>query len=132
MNLEQAIHRLMSGAALDRPKSWPEHTYRGFGRSAEKHSYVCDMAQACWESINSGESFIDSDTVAEAIATGKPDEIKAVRLAIATRYAELWMEAMQEQEQERESQGESEADQMRREWIAERTREVNQDMRQAA
>jgi len=130
MNLEQAINHLMSGGALERPKSWPEHTYRGFGRSAEKHIYVCDMAQACWESISNGEAFIDNDTVSEAIASGKPDEINAVRLAIATRYAELWMEAMQEQA--RESQGESEADQMRREWIAERTREVNQDMRQAA
>jgi len=55
------------------------------------------MSQACWEAINIGESFIDSDKVAEAIASGKPDEIKAVRLAIATRYAELWMEATQEQ-----------------------------------
>jgi len=97
MNLEQAIHRLMSGAALDRPKSWPEHTYRGLGRGARKYAYICDMAQACWESISSCEEFIDSDTVAEAIASGKPDEINAVRLAIATRYAELWMEAMQEQ-----------------------------------
>jgi len=130
MNLDQAIHHLMSGAALERPQSWPEHTYRGFGRGAEGHSYVCDMAQACWESISNGEAFIDNDTVSEAIAGGKPDEIKAVRKAIATRYAEIWLEDMQEQA--RESQGESEADQMRREYIAERTREVNQDMRQAA
>jgi len=130
MNLDQAIHHLMSGAALERPKSRPEHTYRGIGRDADKHSYVCDMAQACWESISGGEAFIDNDTVSEAIASGKPDEIKAVRLAIATRYAEIWLEDMQEQA--RESQGESEADQMRREYIAERTREVNQDMRQAA
>jgi len=97
MNLEQAINHLMSGGALERPKSWRVHTYRGFGRDAKKHTYVCDMNQACWEAINSGESFIDSDTVGEAIATGKPDAIKAVRLAIATRYAELWMEATQEQ-----------------------------------
>jgi len=130
MKLDQAIHRLMSGAALDRPKSWPEHTYRGIGRGAKKYAYICDMAQACWESISSGEAFIDNDTVAEAIARGKTDEIRDVRLAIATRYAELWIEAMKEQASE--SQGESEADQMRREYIAERTREVNQDMRQAA
>jgi len=130
MNLEQAINHLMSGGALERPKSWPEHTYRGFGCSAEKHSYVCDMAQACWQTISNAEEFIDSDKVAEVIASGKPDEINAVRLAIATRYAEIWLEDMQEQA--RESQGESEADQMRREDIAQRTHELNQEIRQAA
>jgi hypothetical protein len=100
MNLDQAIHRLMSGAALERPKSWPENTYRGLGRGAEKHNYVCDMAQACWESISNGEAFIDNDTVSEAIARGKPDEIKAVRKAIATRYAEIWLKDMRDQARE--------------------------------
>jgi len=35
-------------------------------------------------------------------------------------------------EMDDDEQGESEAEQMRREYIAERTREVNQDMRQGA
>jgi len=112
MTLDQAIHRLMSGADLERPKSWPEESERGWGASKTKHPYRCDMAQACWESIVMSEEFIDNENVAEAIASVKPDEIKAVRRAIATRYAEIWLEAMQEQELE--AQGESEADENRR------------------
>ena len=130
MSIDQIVHRLMSGAALERPKSWPEEAERGWGASKTRQPYRCDMAQAAWESIVMSGEFIDNEKVAEAFASGKPDEIKAVRRAIATRYAEMWIEAMQEQEEA--AQGEPEADQMRREWIAERTREVNQDMRQAA
>jgi len=128
MNLKQAINRLMSGgAALERPKSWPNEAKRGWGASRTTHPYHCDMAQACWESISNGEEFVDNDTVSEAFASGKPGEITAVRLAIATRYAELWIAAMLEQE--REPQGESEAEKMRSDDIAQRTHEVNQDMR---
>lgn len=130
MTLDQAVHRLMSGATLERPKSWPEEAYRGWGASKVMQPYAVNLDQACWESIVMSEEFADNERVAAVFATGKPDEIKAVRKAIATRYAELWIEAMQEQALE--SQGESEVETMRREWIADRTREVNQDMRQAA
>jgi len=39
---------------------------------------------------------------------------------------------IEEMDDDESEQGESEASEMRREYIAERTREVNQDMRQAA
>jgi len=39
---------------------------------------------------------------------------------------------IEEMDDDEADKGESESEQMRREWIAERTREVNQDMRQAA
>jgi len=39
---------------------------------------------------------------------------------------------IEEMDDDEVDKGESESEQMRREWIAERTREVNQDMRQGA
>ena len=130
MNLEQAVHRLMSGATLERPKSWPEETYRGWGASKVMQPYKVNLDQACWESIVMSEEFADNERVAAVFATGKPDDIKAVRKAIATRYAEIWLEDMIEQA--REPSGESEADENRRMFIATERRAINRDIGMAA
>ena len=82
-----------------------------------------NMQQACWESIADGEGFVDDESVASAIASGDPKKIRDVRLKIATRYAEIWLEDIAEQN--REQDGESESDDMRREFIATETRAIN-------
>lgn len=130
MNIDQAVTILLSGGTLPRAKSWPTKAYRGFGALKEWQPMQANMQQACWESIVSGEEFTDNETVADAMASGDPKKIKAVRHAIATRYAEIWLDDMTEQE--RESSGESESDENRRLFIASETRAINRDMGCAA
>lgn len=123
MTLDQAIAVLLSGGTLPRPKSWPTEAYRGFGKLKEWQPMQANMQQACWESIASGEEFENNETVASAIASNDPKKIRDVRKAIATRYAEIWLEDMAEQE--RDSTGDSEFDHLRREFIATETRAIN-------
>jgi hypothetical protein len=125
MNIDQVVAILLSGGTLPLPRAWPPQSYRGFGALKKWQPTQANMQQACWDSIVAGEEFIDNETVADAIASGDQEKIKAVRESIATRYAEIWLDDMAEQERE---SGESEADENRRLFISNETRAINRDM----